>query len=253
MPSRTSGSTARVAHTCSMVRTGSRPGSTQAHLRPSGLFLRNVLIHSDVTDFGRCQEQIGKGQKERRQIAGGGGQPWSSHRRTRKCANGALCMCQLAEASQPSGPECGVGQRRAPRAASPARGPRRAARARPRRGRRRRGPCSSRTARGRSACARGGRVGEAPGAARPLQLAAVRCAGRGVPGVVCQVRLARWRAGREETASRRRRRGMGRVTSPRGRGESDCAPQHASRCEQPCACGAQAAACMRRARGVGRT
>ena len=56
-----------------VVRTESRPGSTQAHLRPSGLFLRKVLIHSDVTDFGRCQEQIGQGQKERRQIAGGGG------------------------------------------------------------------------------------------------------------------------------------------------------------------------------------
>jgi hypothetical protein len=41
-------------------RTGSHYGSTQAHFRPSGLFLMKVLIHSDVTDFGRCQAQIDK-------------------------------------------------------------------------------------------------------------------------------------------------------------------------------------------------
>ena len=38
------------------------------------------------------------------------------------------------------------------------------------------------------------------------------------------MRLARWRAGREETASRRRRRGMGRATPPSGTGGERLCP-----------------------------
>lgn len=187
MPSRPSGSTARAAHAASTrERSGSHNGSTQAHLRPSGLFLMKVLIHSDVTDFGRCQKKVDKRQKE--QIAEGG-----SHgvvARTNASANTrAVPVPVPARGGQPTkvGTNAGQGGRLAPPEAGPARGPRRAAQARPRRGRRRRGPCSSRTARGHSACGRGRRWGR-------LLARHGRCSsGR----ALCQAWLVRWRARRE--------------------------------------------------------
>ena len=198
--------------------------------------MMKVLIHSDVTDFGRCQKKVDKRQKE--QIAEGG-----SHgvvARTHASANTRAVRAPVpARGGQPTnvGTNAGQGGRLAPPEASPARGPRRAAQARPRRGRRRRGPCSSRTARGHSACGRGRRVGSSW---RGMVTAApaVRCARRGLAG--------------GEHGGCRRRHGMDCLT-PRGEREAlfgstracgvRCARQRAS-CMR-CACSVHAV-CMQR-------
>ncbi len=198
--------------------------------------MMKVLSHSEVTDFGRCQKQSDTRQNGRRQIAGGPATVLSHAQTQAQMRRQCLCMCQLAEASQPKW--VGMqGKRLAPPEASPARGPRRAAQARPRRGRRRRGPCSSRTARGHSACGRGRRVGSSW---RGMVTAApaVRCARRGLAG--------------GEHGGCRRRHGMDCLT-PRGEREAlfgstracgvRCARQRAS-CMR-CACSVHAV-CMQR-------
>ena len=212
--------------------------------------MRKVLIHSDVTDFGRCQEQIGQGQKERRQIAGGGGSHGvvaQKHAEVRE-----RCLVHVpASRGQPTkvGPNAGRGrgahlERQAQRAVPEEL--------------REHAPGAADAEEDRVVVVLLEAVVPAQGeggfgsswrgtaaAARGRALCRAWRAGRGVPGEAGPVASRAGGDGVEETA-----RGTGRVTPPRGRGESDCAPQHACALRAAvclwCAGGSVHAACRRR-------